>query len=80
MNNKLVQGGDLLRKEQDERLIETRKVQAELEEHRAKAKQLLEQRKKQEEAMLNAEKKYENVQEELVESRLIIKKLKAKFE
>lgn len=30
--------------------------------------------------MLHAEKKYENVQEELVESRLIIKKLKAKFE
>ena len=30
--------------------------------------------------MLNAEKKYESVQEELVESRLIIKKLKAKFE
>jgi hypothetical protein len=42
MNNKLVQGGDLLRKEQDERLAETRKVQNELEEHRAKAKQLME--------------------------------------
>lgn len=42
MNNKLVQGGDELRKEQDARLAETRKVQAELEETRAKAKQLLE--------------------------------------
>jgi hypothetical protein len=40
MNNKLVQGGEILRKEQDERLADTRKVQLELEQQRKKAKKL----------------------------------------
>ncbi len=79
MNNKLVMGGEILRNEQDERLADTRKVQLELEQQRKKAKKLQAERKKQEEAMLNTEKKYENVQQELEESRLIIKKLKANF-
>ena len=62
MNNKLVQGGEILRKEQDERLADTRKVQLELEQQRNKAKKLQAERKKQEENMLNTEKKYESVQ------------------
>ncbi len=62
MNNKLVQGGEILRKEQDERLADTRKVQLELEQQRKKAKKLQAERKKQEENMLNTEKKYESVQ------------------
>jgi hypothetical protein len=40
----------------------------------------LKESKKQEEAVLNTEKKYESVQQELEESRFIIKKLKSKLD
>ena len=65
---------------EQEKQKQQREYQEKLQEQRKKAKILMKQRKEQEELMLNAEKQYKDVAEELEASRVIIKKLKMKYD
>lgn len=80
MSDKLVTGGKMMEQAEHEKQRQQREYQEKLEEQRAKAKELEQQKKEQDDLLLNAEKQYKDVQEELQASRHIIKKLKLKYQ
>ena len=80
LEQKLVQGGEALEEKEKEQSKAYREYQIKLKKQKQKEKNLLEEKMKAEEEMLNMNKQYENLQEEINDNRQIIDKLKQKLQ
>ena len=79
MQQKLVVGGKALEEKEKDRAKEVREMQLKLEKQRQKEVQLFEETKKKEEEMIMVERQYQDLQEEVVENRKIIKELRTRY-
>jgi len=76
---KVVSGGEALEEKEREKSKAYRAYQIKLKKQKQKERQLLEEKVKAEEEMLNANRQYKDMQEEVQENRIIIDKLKQKY-
>ena len=79
MEDQLVTGGQALEDKDKEYAKEQRRLQLELEEEQKKQAELLAEKQRAEEEMLEKDKQYNSLQEEVEAQRKIIKRLRQKY-
>mmetsp|Transcript_35930 Transcript_35930/g.55184 ORF Transcript_35930/g.55184 Transcript_35930/m.55184 type:complete len:168 (+) Transcript_35930:1669-2172(+) len=79
MEERIVEGGKVFAEKEKEQSHAQRKLQLELEKERKFQQELLEEKERQEVELLEKEQHYNSLQEEVVDNRKIIKKLKSKL-
>lgn len=80
LNNKLVSGGQHLQEKEAEKLAAKREYQKKLKEQRKKAQKLQEEKLENENALINANKQFKDMAEEMAASRNLIKQYKEKHD
>jgi predicted nuclease with TOPRIM domain len=79
MEEKLVSGGSALEAKEREATQKYREYQNKLKKQRKKQQELEEERKRKEDELINVQKQYQNLEDEVEDNRKVIKLLKQKY-
>lgn len=80
LEQKLVQGGEVMEEREKEQSKAHREYQMKLKKQKKKERKLLEEKMKAEEEMFSVNRQYKDLQEEVNENRKIIEKFKVKYQ
>ena len=76
MESQLVSGGNALEEKEKKLAQERRQIQKELEQEKQRQQEILEEKQRKEDMLMESEQKYNSLEQEVTESRKLIKKLK----
>lgn len=80
MEQKLVSGGNALEEKEREAAQKYRDFQKKLKKQRKKQQELEDERKRKEDELINVQKQYQNLEDEVDDNRKVIKLLKSKYQ